>query len=440
MLKKILNKLPIIALIFSLVLCLASCKEKEPEVEADRDFVSELKLDMNSESLKQEATVKLYVDGDTTHFIVPSSVIPGGILEARYLAINTPESTGKIEEWGKRASKFTKETLEQAVSIIVESDDTNWNLDSTGGRYLVWVWYKTSEDGDYRNLNLEILQNGLAYGSNAGQNRYGEICVAAMNQARKNKLYVYSGEKDPDFYYGTAIELTLKELRLNVKDYVGMKVAFEGNVVRNHSNTIYLEDYDEETGLYFGISVYLGYGLNGEGQAIVNVGNRSRIVGTVQYYEAGQTYQVSGLQYRAIKPNDPDNIQLVKTGVEAGNPLFRLDEFFDNKVEFIDEENGTVKTMKYCEAMMSTSIRMEGLYVKSSRVSESQSSSNVSLLLTCEADGKTITIKAEVVYNDDGSINYSAYQGETIDIVGVVDYYGGNYQVRVFSNNDIRIN
>lgn len=438
MLKKILKRIPIIALIFSLGLCLFACGNNNPQEEGDRDFVSELKLDMTTESLKQEVTVTKYVDGDTTHFIVPSTVVPEGILQARYLACNTPESTGKIEEWGKAASRFTKETLSKAVSIIIESDDTKWNLDSTGGRYLVWVWYKNSEDGDYRNLNLELLQNGLAFASNAGGNRYGEICLEAVAQARKNKLYIYSGEKDPDFYYGDAYELTLKELRLHVSEYANKKVAFEGNVIRNHANSIYLEDYDEETGLYFGISVYLGYNLNGEGLSIVNTGNRARIVGTVQYYEAGETYQVSGLQYRAVKPDDPSNIQLIKTGVEAGNPLFTISQFLEGTVTFVNEETGEKIVMKNCEAMMSTSVKMEGLYVKSSRVNESGSSKY--MILTCEQNGKTITIKSEVFYNEDGSIDYNGLKGQTIDVVGVVDYYSGSYQLRIFSEDDVRIN
>ena len=36
-----------------------------------KDYVSELKLDMTTTSLKQEVTVKTYIDGDTTHFYVP---------------------------------------------------------------------------------------------------------------------------------------------------------------------------------------------------------------------------------------------------------------------------------------------------------------------------------------------------------------------------------
>ena len=108
------------------------------------DYAAQLKLNMNSSTLKQEVTVKTYVDGDTVHFHVPETVMPGGVLKARFLAVNTPESTGKIEEYGKAASNFTKEKLQNAVSIILESDNDSWNADSTGGRYLVWVWYKTA--------------------------------------------------------------------------------------------------------------------------------------------------------------------------------------------------------------------------------------------------------------------------------------------------------
>ena len=125
-----------------------------------KDYAASVKLDMSSETAKQEVTVKQFVDGDTTHFHVPSSVFSTGVLKARYAAINTPESTGKIEEYGKKAAAFTKEKLSAATSIIVESETAEWNPDSTGSRFLVWIWYKTADSGDYRNLNIEILQYG----------------------------------------------------------------------------------------------------------------------------------------------------------------------------------------------------------------------------------------------------------------------------------------
>ena len=204
---------------------------------------------MASETRKLEVTVKTFVDGDTTHFHVPESVLPTGVLKARYLAVNTPEVTGKVEEWGKKASEFTREKLSQADSIIIESDDAAWNPDSTSERYLVWVWYRPQGESRYRNLNIELLQNGLAIANSSANNRYGSVCMAAISQAKEKKLHVYSKQKDPDFYYGDALELTIRELRTNPEAYNGMKVAFKGVITMNHANAVYIEDYDAESGL-----------------------------------------------------------------------------------------------------------------------------------------------------------------------------------------------
>ncbi|MCQ2399661.1 MAG: thermonuclease family protein, partial [Clostridia bacterium] len=337
-----------------------------PETQAPVDYASELKLNMDSETVKQTVTVKTYVDGDTTHFFVPASVLDTGVLKARYIAINTPESTGKIEEYGKKASNFTKEKLSKATSIIIESDDGSWNHDSTGSRYLVWVWYRTYEQEDYRNLNVEILQEGLAIASSSANNRYGSTCVAAINQAKAQKLNIYSGKKDPDFYYGDAKEVTLKELRANIEDYNGIKVAFEGVITKDYNNGVYIEDYDSDTDTYYGMYVYYGFGLSGEGLDILSVGNRSRIVGTVQYYEAGGTYQVSGLTYRIMKPKDPGNIQKISEGHAPSYVEVSPYDFNNKKVEIVYEkdEQEEKKTIDYSLLTMNTTVSMNDLYVK----------------------------------------------------------------------------
>lgn len=139
-----------------LLTCFVACGDKDGGKMVD--YVSQLKLDMNSTSLKKVVTIKNYVDGDTTHFW--ADVDSTGVVKARYLAINTPESTGRIEEYGMQASHFTKEKLKNATSILIESDDDKWNTDSNG-RYLVWVWYKTSDDAEWRNLNIEICKTVL---------------------------------------------------------------------------------------------------------------------------------------------------------------------------------------------------------------------------------------------------------------------------------------
>lgn len=404
------------------------------------DYVEKLKLDMSSETLKQEVTVKNYVDGDTTHFNVPHSVAEGGVLKARYLAIDTPESTGKIEAYGKKAATFTKEKLSGASSIIVESDNGKWNRDSTNTRYLVWVWYKPSENADYRNLNLEILQNGLAVASATGSNRYGSVCLDALGQAKVLKLNVHSGEKDPDMYYGEAIELTLRELRCNIEKYNGIKVAFEGIVTVNNNNGVYVEEYDPETGLYYGIYVYYGFGLSGEGLDVLSVGNRSRIVGTLQLYETAGTYQVSGLTYRAMKPDDPSNIRKISDGHAAAYPDMTADRFVNGKIG-ISQDDKTVKEYSVAELSLNSSVYMKSLKVTSVYVTDDKTSSSYgAMTLTCECDGVTLTVRTLPFYEGNELVGASEYEGKTISVKGIIDSFNGNCQIKVFSKDAITVN
>lgn len=404
-----------------------------------QDYASAIKLDMNSETAKQEVTVHTFVDGDTTHFNVPSSVSSDGVLKARYLAINTPESTGKIEEYGKAAAKFTEQKLSQAESIILESESDHWEPDSTGTRYLCWVWYKTAQDSDYRNLNIEILQNGLAKANSTANNRYGDVASAALNQAKQQKLNLYSGEKDPDFFYGDAIELSLKELRLNIEDYEGMKVAFTGTVMMGGDNSVYVESYDPELDLYNGICVYYGFNLSGEGMEILSIGNLVRIVGTVQYYEAGDSWQISGLKYRAMKPDDPDNIQKISDGHQGAFRLTDAKTFAKGKVSVETEEGTSVRD--YGELTMNSSIAMENLKVKSIHTTDDdRSASNGAMTMVCEADGEEIQVRTAVLRDDDGNlITEDAYLDKTIDVKGVVSAFDGHYQIKVYSPDAITI-
>lgn len=399
-----------------------------------------LKLDMTSDTLKQDVTVRSFVDGDTTHFRVPESVVSGGVLKARYLAINTPESTGKIEEYGKAASNFTRSKLENADAIMIESDDGKWNVDSTGGRYLVWVWYKPKGESEYRNLNLEILQNGLAIASSTANNRYGTTCMAALDQAKAQKLNVYSGERDPDFYYGDAVELTLKELRANPEAYNGKKVAFEGIISSDNSNSITVEEYDADTDMYYGISVYYGFSLSGAGLDIISVGNRSRIVGTVQYYEAGGVYQVSGLSYNMMRPDDPSNLKKISDG---HTPAYRETSAatFASEVT-LEGEEGSI-TAKYAELALATTISMKGLTVKEvESVGKEGTSSYGEMTLICTADdGTEIRLRTEAMNDSEGKlVTPDDLLGKNIDIRGIVDYYAGNYQIKVFSYKHILFN
>ena len=430
------NRILSLLLLLCIVLtCVVSCVTPTPEEPGHVDYVAELKLDMNSSTLKQEVTVKTYIDGDTTHFHVPTSVATNGVLKARYLAVNTPESTGKIEAYGKTASDFTKEKLSTAAKILVESDDGKWNLDSTGARTLVWVWYKATESSAWRCLNLELLQEGLAIASNSGDNRYGKTCVAAIDQAKREKLLVHSGQKDPNFFYGSAQEMTLRELRTNIEDYVQTKVAFSGVVTRDFNSGVYVEDYDEELDVYFGIYVYYAYNLPGQGLEILKPGNEVRIVGDVTEFNG--SYQVSGLSYRVMKPNDPNNIQKLSEGHDPAYYLTTAERFASTVKVEVNEE---LVDMKYAELALGSTIEMKDLVVKSIYVTNNGGDSDGAMTITCMVDGIEVDVRTDVLRDESGAIiTKDRFEGQTLDVQGVVDCFNGDYQIKVFSINDIVI-
>ena len=167
-------------------------EETLPEQPEWIDYAGKEVLDMSTDTAKQEVTVKTYVDGDTVHFYVPHSVMPSGVLKGRFLAINTPESTGKIEEYGKAASRFTREKLENAAAVLIESEDGSWNPDSTSERFLVWVWYKPQDSDTWRNLNVELLQEGLARANSSANNRYADgVIVLCKHHIRPKFSQAY---------------------------------------------------------------------------------------------------------------------------------------------------------------------------------------------------------------------------------------------------------
>ena len=449
--KKHVKLLSLLLALCLAVCCFAGCQDgKTPEVTEPSqaefvDYVAQTTLDRSSGTLQEEVTVRSYIDGDTTHFNVPNSVSDNGVLKARYLCVNTPESTGKIEPWGKKASTFTKEKLQSATSIIIESNDAKWNLDSTGGRHLVWVWYKTADAQDYRCLNLELIQNGLSISCGNVGERYGEVASKAFQQAKKQKLHVFDSNEDPDFFYGDAYEVDLKGLRTNIALYENCKVAFEGVVTRNNNNSVFVESYDTETDMYYGVSVYYGF-ETGELLNNLKVGNLARIVGTVTYYETGGTWQISGLQYREFKPMDPSNTIKISEGHSAANKLTDAATFTSSQMELevmndLGSEETTTKVFSYADLAMSTSIRMENLYVSRVYTTHNGGDSDGAMTLTCTSpEGVTVDVRTIVLRKDNGEL-LSEYDllYKTIDVNGIVDYFSGDYQIKVFTTEDITV-
>ena len=60
------------------------------------------------------------------------------------------------------------------------------------------------------------------------------------------------------------------------------------------------------------------------------------------------------------------------------------------------------------------------------------------MTLTCTSDGQTIDVRTVVLRDEDGNIiDASAYLHKTIDVVGIVDYFSGQYQIKVLKAVDI---
>ena len=447
--KKIFKLTSLLLLVCIITSMLASCDllglntEDDPEKKEHIDYAGTTVLDMSSMSAKTEViAVNMYIDGDTTHFKVEGGIVDDGdnILKARYISINTPESTGKIEEWGNDAAAFTKAKLEGADSIILESDtdDGKWNVDSTGERRVVWVWYRTAGTNTYRNLNIEILQNGLAFASNSANNRYGDICMKAIAQARDEKLYIYSDDLDPDFPYGDPQPMLLRDIRMNIKDHYYMNVYFEGNVIADDGGTLYLEEYDEETGMYYGITAYYGYSLQGDGLVAVRVGNRVRIVGVITYFEGGDIWQVSDLYYNPYNPDDVRCLEVIEEGGHtAAYPVVTAEEFLGDKTVTV---GGVTKTYKYGELALNTSIRMEGLEVTRVYTTSNGGSNDGAMTLTCKSGDKTITVRTAVLLDENGNLVKEDYfKNKTINVNGIIEEYNGSYQIKLLDVDNAEI-
>ena len=169
------------------------------------------------------------------------------------------------------------------------------------------------------------------------------------------------------------------------------------------------------------------------------MGNEARIVGTMQYYEAGETWQVSGLTYRMMKPKDPGNIQKLSTGHQPAWVPTTPDAFLHGKVTIQGEE--TSQVFDYAQMAVATSIEMKDLFVESIYTTlDEESSSRGAMTLTCKAGDEIIQVRTAVLYDENRAlITQDKYLGKVIDVKGSVDYFEGQYQIKVFRPSDITI-
>jgi len=211
----------------------------------------------------QEVSLRGCTDGDTASFT--------GVGAVRYLNIDTPESTGVVEEWGIAASDHMCEMLSEADTIVVESEPNPQvgKYDSTGTRTLGYVW------ADGRLTNLEMIERGYSKVSSAPLSQYGDLMQIANQNAANLGLKLH-GEDDPSFD-PTQIEVMIEELVNNPSEYEDHFVNIEGWVTSYGGNNLTLTASNEaddgpETGGP-SVSIYTAY----EQSANFTVGYKLRI-------------------------------------------------------------------------------------------------------------------------------------------------------------------
>lgn len=403
-------------LAFLLSITLVGCDEKEDEYKAYEGTLQTdtLKLTTNYENLSflndgiGEVKLSQNVDGDTAHFIDSKTSTN---FTARFLCINTPESTGRVEAWGKGASKFTATKLSEADVIVCESKVTGSpaEKDTTMKRYLAYIWYKIGDD-DFRLLNLELVEEGYTrFTDDYTQVKYG----AEFNKANINsynlKIRVF-GEKDPNFdYSGDVFEVTIAEVKANFDSYSGgSTLKITARVMRFSGENLYIQDLNEtendETGEYTkaGIYVYSGYGSSF---------SYSLEVGQVITFYC----QCSDSDTYGRQLTNPNNVRLVNEYEK---------EYSVIELESKDIPNGGVDLGKY-EGFV---VHIDKLLV-TGKTSEDKITDKGAYTIYCQTvDGKEVNVRI------DGSVNPKLSYDDVVvgmvySVTGGVSQFHDSYQI-----------
>ena len=164
-------------------------KEDIVDVDMDFEYYGKTFIDDGYE----EVTLVRSVDGDTAHFYTQDNTY----IKVRFLGVDTPESTIEKEAWGKAAANFTKEILENAYKIVIEAEG---NTQDTYGRYLAFVWYKETEQSEFKLLNLEIIKNAYSNSKISSKSKYYDAFFDTEVEIMKTGRRVW-GEIDPNYDY-----------------------------------------------------------------------------------------------------------------------------------------------------------------------------------------------------------------------------------------------
>lgn len=399
------------------------------------------------------------IDGDTTHFYDRNSDGSSNTavkIASRYLCIDTPESTGQVQPWGKWASEFTAGKINAAKTIVVSSNFTTIEgakADSTGSRWLSYVWVSEEADAPYGSLqllNLMIVVAGWSAAKSASDSIYKDDFYAADTQAQCLKAGMYCGHDDPRYIYGTGTTTTIRELLSGKKydddqgkyiDYdwtleANHKVMFDCTVAFTESPNAYVYDdqpsYDDPNKIIrYGLYIFTGYrNIN----PLTHVGFRLNVPGIFTSYMGN--YQITNVQYNALYHTDDDITILEKTESAYVAPVVTPTQAWS------DTYGNVVVSMKGLHGVADGSWADTDGGAFTVKV---QNASSETFYLRFSKGTLTDRSDKTIVINKDNFLSYLCVAGETYDIIAPVQKYTNTkgtvtYQLMLCHNSDITFN
>ena len=337
--------------------------------------------------------LKTCIDGDTAHFTPKVDSLGKGTMKARFYGIDTPESTGKVQQYGKPASNFTKAKLKEAAengTIVVSSAQDDYGEpqpDSTGSRYVSLVWInlekKNAPKEELVLLNLWIVQEGLSWVKNVqSMPQYADTFYAAEDQAKAYKLNLHSGKDDgvtPTGDYVPASLLEIKyEILANLQDpthvnaFDNVRITIQGTVAGYSDHILYLQDfcyYDPEDpsqgGEYCGINIFVG--MTDPSSKYTRVNTFLQVSGLAQDSE-NFGFQVTDVQgkFPVVQTDDPTNAQVIYTPAENAETEHNLYKF-----DFSISELSAIASAKYdltclnCYVVVNETLTVNRVFISS---------------------------------------------------------------------------
>lgn len=159
--------------------------------------------DDGKETQKVEVKLSSAMDGDTAKF-----ELNGDIITVRFLGIDTPETvhpTKGEQPYGKEASNFTKERLQNANKIEIEYDNNSSKTDKYN-RHLAWIIV----DGNL--LQEELVEKGLAQTYMLQDNyKYAGVLQESEEIAKNKNIGMWSNETTTNLISENSVNENIQE-------------------------------------------------------------------------------------------------------------------------------------------------------------------------------------------------------------------------------------